>query len=214
VITPDLLATCAGGIIFTGESVRAIREGRKTRTTRLMKPQPPEWCDSSGWTCFTPNGKVSFRGRYPERGPAEKFLPGPRYQPGKRYYVKETWQAWPICVSEYDDSGPLSFEDIRDGVVAHFEYAAGPTESLGPWRSPRHMPRRAARYAVEIVTAKALRLHDTTEEMARAEGVTPLQMDHGSFLPSFEGAWDALNGKRAPWDSNPWVWSYELTFME
>jgi hypothetical protein len=62
------------------------------------------------------------------------------------------------------------------------------------------------RTKLEITRIRIERLNQISEEDACAEGVIPLQMDGGSFLPRFEGLWDATNGKHYPWAANPWVW--------
>ena len=101
---------------------------------------------------------------------------------------------------------------------------------LGPWRPSIFMPRVASRIDLEIVNVRVERLQDITEEDARAEGigrvrqydeddklVDPHSPNSYGYTPplatyagSFEIGWDTINGKRAPWASNPWVWA--LTF--
>jgi hypothetical protein len=213
-ITSDLLATCSGGIMFTGESIRALRDGRKTRTTRLMNPQPPKWCDRAGWTCFTPNGKVSFLGIHPEHGTAEKFLPGPRYQTCKRYYVKETW-----CPA-IDDGNffyQIDTPDVRLVDGHEFGVFRKDGSEASPWKSPMHMPRDAARYVIEIDDVTPMRLQSMTEMMVQEEGVyTWAEGDHtcNTIETYFAPRWNKTNGKRAPWSSNPWVWNYSFHLVK
>jgi len=88
------------------------------------------------------------------------------------------------------------------------------------WRSPIHMPRWASRLTLEITDVRVQRLQDISEADAKDEGVTAGVCTHpdcspGScadsrYRPAFLLGWDRLNGKRAPWSSNPWV--YALTF--
>ena len=199
-------------ILFKGPLVRAILDGTKTQTRRLCKP------DHFGGSEMPPDSAMA---RAIEFGGQKS----PFGRPGDRLWVRETWQAWPVNVSEFDDSGPLSTESIRDRVPAHFEYQAGPTDSLGPWRPSIHMPRRASRIDLEITEVRVQRLQDITEEDARAECVDPMPgpvdvvdcgNGHGYFDPApparcvFEELWDSINGARAPWERNPWVWA--ITF--
>ncbi len=97
------------------------------------------------------------------------------------------------------------------------------------WRSPWFMPRWAARTQLNVTHARLVRLQDLSEHDAVAEGVEPYTPPHGHTSPEqrvpgpgfdccrlgdqphrlpFADLWDELNGKRAPWASNPWVWAY------
>jgi hypothetical protein len=101
------------------------------------------------------------------------------------------------------------------------------------WRSPWFMPRWAARTQLTILGARLERLHEITDEDARIEGVVagriPADEDgperigyvfgrddgrctlYPTVGEAFVAGWDALNGKRAPWASNPWVWAYTFS---
>jgi hypothetical protein len=94
------------------------------------------------------------------------------------------------------------------------------------------MPRWASRITLEVTGVRVERLQDISEEDALAEGIEPprcplcnytlfdcqIHMDHhlccktepASAIPVFAGTWDEINGKRAPWESNPWVWVVEF----
>jgi len=199
----DILATCSGGIIFTGESVRTIRELRKTRTTRVIKPQPSAGVRSSP---FVPSGIEDGHGR--------QFRP--RYQPGKRYYVKETWccKVDMISAKVTDDfyyrlDNPDVVKVDGDGwTVANKDGA-----EASPWLSPMRMPKRAARYVIEIDEVKVMRLQDITEKEVQEEGIyTWAEGDHtcNTVETYFAPAWNQINGKTAPWFTNPWVFSHRF----
>jgi hypothetical protein len=80
------------------------------------------------------------------------------------------------------------------------------------------MPRWASRITLEITDVCVQRLQEISEEDARAEGIGALdavasggnELLHGTHRGAFVELWDSINGKRAAWASNPWVWT--LTF--
>lgn len=118
------------------------------------------------------------------------------YSRGDLLWVKETW-----C--EYDG------DDCR------YEYRADNPDPLSlKWRSPLFMPRVASRLSLRVIDVRVQRLHDITEEDARAEGVEPRQRDGArglgrsddwSYIGPYHDRWEKLNGKRAPWATNPVV---------
>jgi hypothetical protein len=231
----SIIDTCIAGIIFTGDSVRAIRDGRKTRTTRMINPQPKGVWNGCGKHAEMPDV-------------LKKLCPElrPRYKPGKRYYVKETcavlhWED----IHDWIENGeamqrtidrPATEEerakwDTDDGPLALYQVDGKLQDGYGNnWRAPLFMPRWAARYAIEIDDATAIRLHDTTNHLAvqedvgcwicggRTDGTSEADCEcfHSSrnARDSFAMAWDAINGKRAPWASNPWVWSYKFHLVK
>lgn len=81
-----------------------------------------------------------------------------------------------------------------------------------------HMPRWASRISLEIVRVRIERLQAITESDAQVEGVTPSivgqDLDGLKFRAGFQSLWQEINGKRAPWESNPWVWVVEFKRME
>lgn len=118
-----------------------------------------------------------------------------------------------------------SMYDVRDygeqgiDLIRHRSHGAAPK-----WAPAIHLPRWASRLTLTITDVRVERLQDISEEDARAEGVARaafpedctdedgiLNAECGYFPPrSFSGGymrtWDSINGKRAPWSSNPWVW--------
>lgn len=91
--------------------------------------------------------------------------------------------------------------------------------SFGPWRPSIHMFRWMSRIDLEVTQVRVQRLQDITEEDARAEGFVhgetmpakingePGQVWFGNALSWFSSTWDAINGAKAVWASNPWVWA-------
>jgi hypothetical protein len=114
--------------------------------------------------------------------------------PGELLWVRETWtnlarpgyQRVPV----YRADGPEG-DQLPEGVH---------------WKPSLLMPRWASRIDLEVTGVRVERLQDISAADAAAEGCVPRQMDYGDPRAAFEGLWDAINGKRAPWASNPWVW--------
>lgn len=137
----------------------------------------------------------------------------PYGQPGDRLWVRETWRpeaskravGWELS---YPADGARLFADLA--VVPH------------TWRRPKaaltgnvpgiHMPRWASRLTLDVTEVRVQRLQELSEEDAKAEGVQPAPfcksgrpagMEH---VEAFEDLWQSINGERASWASNPWVW--------
>jgi len=111
--------------------------------------------------------------------------PKPPYKPGDILWVRETWY------QHYDGS---------------YAYRASAPENTG-WKPSIHMPREAARIFLRVKTVRVERLQDITEEDAKAEGVICGQgQKRWTARSAFMDLWDRINGKKNPWESNPWVW--------
>jgi hypothetical protein len=219
------------GIIMQADSIKGILAGRKTQTRRLLSPQPPDWVSELGFTAFTPAGQISGRGTHPEYGPAEKFFKLP-YQVGQRLWVREafrpkSWSAdggWGEI--EYQADGRVRLVDGPWSFTDAYPYDKDPNR----WRLARYMPRWASRITLELTEVRAQRLQAITEADAIAEGARhfpdlpslsrygqdprwscyePTSTDQclHSARHAFGNAWNKLNGDRADWDSNPWVWA-------
>lgn len=226
-------------IIFSGESVRALLDGRKTQTRRVLKPQPerdirawssvgswfaPSWEDEDydprpGWRC--PYGSIGYRLWVRETFCLEGDCDGeppPRYSKGRpiRHCEDGGW-AFPYYKAT-DEPPELACVKPNCG---HRE----PGEPHCHWKPAIHMPRWASRITLEITRVRVERLQDITEEDAQAEGAMffdgrPLN-HHGwrhDYADVFETArlsyrhlWDSLNAKRGyGWERNPWVWVLEF----
>lgn len=153
-------------ILFSGPMVRAIIEGRKTQTRRIVKPQPTfdgKWWVHKGYAC---NDEDEFRGGLPF------FSDCPYGHVGDRLWVRETWA---------QVEGP-------PGVihVGHVLYRADACDNSGKrwssvrpgdpdgevrWKPSIHMPRWASRLTLDVTGIRAERLQDISEEDAIAEGV-------------------------------------------
>lgn len=158
----------------------------------------------------------------------------PVYEVGDRLWVREThvylcdpFQILPQ-VGYRADRAQRRVENFPDGVTVFNEEKP----DRWHWRPSIFMPRWASRITLEITDIRAERLQEISEEDARAEGVErgslpedstesdgALNAECGYFPPrSYAGGfcqlWDSLNAKRAPWESNPWVWVLSFRRIE
>lgn len=201
-------------ILFSGEMVRAILEGRKTQTRRIVKLQPAAIVQDSFGRFATDNG-YSFTG----------YIECPYGVVGDQLWVRETWRTEERASDMVD--GVLfqdgTFRPIEDsGAAAILWIDAHANGKYGDdWRSAMFMPRWASRITLEITGVRVERLQDITEEDAKAEVASERpahgkivgnlgRAGHWQFRQGFRELWDEINGKRASWGSNPWVWVVEF----
>ena len=207
-------------ILFSTGMVRAILDGRKTQTRRIMKYQPTEWDGMvSGPEMFTPlvidrhgdevPGNEIF-GVYGE----DWHLKFPYGKLGDHLWVKEKWA--------HDDS---DCDDVHCGNIDHiWRYAneekivADSFAGKAHWRSSRFMPRWASRITLEIFNVRVERVQDISESDAVAEGYAGYEHLNGRTISAktfYAKLWDDLNSKRGfGWDVNPWVWVIEFNRIE
>lgn len=181
-------------ILFSGPMVRAVLDGRKTQTRRVIKHvacsgthelspkemRPGEWfcdeCYASPYRC-------------------------PYGAPGSKLWIRETFgchchnsmQPMKGCELVYraDDPGDIG------------EYP------LSGWRPSVFMPRWASRITLDITGLRVERLQDISGDDVLAEGIPEPCRSEGhpnDRFQWFRGLWDSINGQKAPWESNPWVW--------
>lgn len=178
-------------IIFSAEMVRAILDGRKTQTRRVIKPQPSSGIRKS---VFVKSGLEDGHGREIK----------PRYQPSDILWVRETWNYspnWYYCYKA--DAIP----DDNHGYIGSI-----------PWKPSIHMPREAARIFLRVTNVRVERLWDITETDVRKEGFSDhFDIETDTFYPCgyfFKHTWNSLYAKRGlGWDTNPWVWVYEFEMI-
>ena len=205
-------------IIMSGPMVRAILDGRKTQTRRVVKPQPPVTGGVlAGYSVFTPEGRVSFRGRDQNGEVAEWFVKRP-WDPGDLLYVRETWRTTRLG----GDHTMPTFGAPGSGVCVEWRAGGGEYEacnfdepdwcSMGSrdaWRPSIHMPKWAARIWLRVTDVRVERVMDISVEDAQAEGVEPVGQEGDSrrWRGGFRDLWDSIYDKRGfGWDTNPWVW--------
>jgi len=180
-------------IIFSTPMVQAILDGKKTQTRRVIKiDDAPE------------NWKISIAGTSIVRTePYDVKLP--RYAAGDILWVRETF-----CEVPYEHN----HVPIKGGHITIPKYAYkadSERDYTGIWKPSIHMPREAARIFLRVKTVRVERLQDITEEDAKAEGVICGQgQKRWTARSAFMDLWDRINGKKNPWESNPWVWVCEF----
>ena len=177
-------------IIFSTEMVKAILNGRKTQTRRVVN-FPEHWkrqgiahddLEKSGfWNCWqscVDDPTAGHRWQY-----GDDFLPRQNYQCGDELWVRETF------------GNPIGKEPPI--------YRATDEDPDYPimWNPSIFMPKKYARIWLEIINVRVERLNEISVSDAKAEGVE---------YSSFATLWDSINGKKHPWSSNPWVWVVEF----
>lgn len=194
------------GMIFNGEMVRAIIDGRKTQTRRPIK-----WKQ----TRFTEVAERDDGSLWPwaedcERG-GDIWFTCPFGEVGDRIWVRETW-------AEAGASAPdlkLYRANYPDHVPAHYENVP-PAEEIR-WTPSIHMPRWASRITLEITAVRVERLNAISEEDAQAEGVQPacyeITPPEAAYRVSFGEAWRDIYGEES-WAANLWVWVIEFKRVE
>lgn len=213
-------------ILFKGRLVRAILDGRKTQTRRVVKLDAElkaRGCTSLEGAWVDPGFGDGQYLHVP--GPHETFhrLHSPYGFKGDRLWVRETWQVvYPTGEpNQYSVLQPTGTDPQRHGkVLFHADHAAEKAdEPRFPWRPSIFMRRWASRIALEITGVRVERLQQISEEDAVAEGISRgngiLYADEplSEQLPHlvFKGLWDSINEKRGfGWEKNPWVWVIEF----
>ncbi|EIW9276623.1 hypothetical protein ACWYEI_002577 [Klebsiella quasipneumoniae] len=229
------------GVIFNGEMVRAILDGRKTQTRRPIK-----WKQ----TRFTEIGEREDGSKWPWSEDAEHtcdfWHPCPFGAVGDRIWVRETWGVVSHAFS--DDGLMIDWVPDRPSTAIHEMpfgngyysgyaiYAAdgdftwgdddGYEDGRSCWKPSIHMPRAASRILLEITGVRVERLNAISEEDARAEGI----IDGGCLncgepepcgcanpepdaTDAFAYLWQSIYGQES-WNADPWVWVIEFKRVE
>ncbi len=180
-------------ILFTGEMVRAILDGRKTQTRRVMRYQPQpfvhvEYGDGMGWHLWW---DVCVAGHGGDVTQEYKPIKCPYGQPGDHLWVRETFSQ--------DDSDPLH------PTGTYYRATHSVYDESVKWKPCIFMPRAASRITLEVTNVDVERLGAMTPEEAIAEGISH---EKGvDPIVTFAKLWDSLNEKRGfSWQSNPWIW--------
>lgn len=197
-------------ILFSTPMVQANTAGIKTQTRRVIDEHLYgflEWAFKNK----KPLGEWVFRNT--------------KYKMGDILWVRET------------------FIDVKEQAEKHFgavrfHYKADESfVGCWPWKPSIHMPKEAARQFIKILSVKVQRLQDISTSDAIAEGILPLAMSNAQLIEmgqlyfdyskpaeimndgldpvsSFKSLWQKINGKKIPWNENPFVWVYEYKLTE
>jgi len=230
-------------ILFSGEMVLAILDGRKTQTRRVVKGLPlddiGDPLDITGPEWYEPI-KID---RHGDEYPGEPIfgiygddwgVACPYGGPGDRLWVREAFMVGP-SIPGTDYSGSLSGYQLKDDDWIEYKATPPHRHPGGPWRPSIHMPRWACRIILEITAVRVERVQQIGEDDALAEGVRiPVRinqqtgerrilrdvlspaLDHPSpVICAFGSLWDSINAKRGyGWDINPWVWVVEFKVIK
>lgn len=182
-------------ILFNTEMVRAILDGRKSCTRRLVKIRRKDACGFY----VTKKSDGTFSGIY-EYDENESMFDNPLmppYQPGDILYVRETWKKAPNGYYYYED---WQRDDIAD---------------VTKWKPSIHMPKEAARIWLKVTDVRMERLQEMWASDVTKEGIfftKPTTAD--GMLQAFADLWNSTIKKsdfdRYGWNANPWVWVIEF----
>ncbi|ENH0814092.1 hypothetical protein ABV228_003942 [Escherichia coli] len=204
------------GMIFNGEMVRAILDGRKTQTRRPVKFPVHDknlGCELAGNELA---GELS----------AGNYLNSAFGKPGDRIWVRETF--CPVDDTQYGGEKWVDYRATPKFEASHpagWDSAPNDAEAL-KWRPSIHMPRWASRILLEITDVRVERLNAISEEDARAEGI----IDGGCLncgepepcgcanpepdaTDAFAYLWQSIYGQES-WNDNPWVWVISFKRVE
>jgi hypothetical protein len=220
-------------IIFNPEMIRAILDGRKTQTRRVIKPQPISYHNSDGALCGWVKSGFAVGGR--EEGVKETMLEHcPFGQPCDLLWVRETIDATYDCDALYvADEERLVDAHPHGWDLWHKEHRELPVKVI----PSIYMPRWASRITLEITNIRVERLQDISKEDAIAEGFKAITKDGGITIkygiPDSDGfpgndnygwpwpdwhtdprtaykyLWESIYGEGS-WGANPWVWVIEF----
>lgn len=221
-------------ILVSAPMVRAILDGRKTQTRRIIRwpkicrdpDDDVSWIqsvhqDGAGdwiaWSSTAPDLAVFTKNAYP----GGNGIQCPYGKPGDHLWMREKWR--PYCYSgslgagimyyaSYPHDRPASAPAHDSAWAKHDERARKILDDKNQWRSSIHMPRWASRLTLELTGVRVERVQDISNADALAEGVTLRGITRYEDEPrdKFKELWDSINDKKYPWTANPFVWVMEF----
>lgn len=223
-------------ILFSAPMIRALIDGQKTQTRRIMKVQPPA-SDYKLSTCVATTGSAKAVGKqhwvkvsdcgYRILDDSHPYFLCPYGKPGDLLWVRETFQIDP---SGY---GPTRIYYPANDQDMHVDHSGKPdliAQADRLWTEPGvcrpsiHIPRWASRLTLELTGVRVERLNDISEEDAKSEGIfeagnlgfymydskgTPGKHCCDSARSTYACLWESINGP-ASLQANPFVWVLEF----
>lgn len=187
-------------MLFNTEMVKAILDGRKTCTRRLVKFLPGK---NPQWTGYIKDGLMLYNGK---NEPCIRKAP---YQSGDILYIRETWHKYTKRVGNGESCHLAEFYGYKASIT-------NSEDANEPWKPSIHMPKEAARIWLKVTDVRVERLQDITEVGAINEGcIDDIEYAKGkSARNHFVDTWNNTIKKsdidKYGWDANPWVWVIEF----
>jgi len=222
-------------ILFSSPMVRAILNGRKTVTRRVIQCHLNGWHIDrllGDWPLSEPDGFENGIFKYTHQTEVDDArtdeVKCPHGQPGDRLWVRETYTVGALITGRCEGNSYVVFKDggqkYKDGAYyrPQEKYAPGAFDGI-KWKPSIFMPRWASRITLEITDVRVERVQDIDDIEAEREGVhwsdAAIIFEGGSrvrelertYRGAFACLWDSINSKRGfGWNLNPWVWA--ITF--
>ena len=213
-------------ILFSGEMVQAILDGRKTQTRRVVSFGQFDASSTPGYAWHFRDKRT---GCWHDIKGTTVLVANycPYGRPGDILWVKETFRS--NCS---DGDGPCGLQPFVEYRCDQGRRVPGKTseeitrycnqlyDMKEGWRPSIFMPRWASRITLKVEEVRVQRLQDISEDDAYAEGcgVDHEALPGGCIIPSnrwrYEQLWDSLNKKKHPWSENPWIWAITFSRLE
>lgn len=222
-------------IIFNTEMIRAILNGTKTQTRRLVRHMPEIKNGETG--VFEKMDDGTFQMRIDQyNGTIYDYPIKPMFSVGDFLYVSETQKIHRTQDCQGSDVVVVNY--IADGTTRNFYVSEKEWKRLGKYNlegnkyfSPYWTTKETARLFLKITDIRVERLQDITEEDAVEEGcfagcreikTGPWGVEDDpevwTAVEAFQDVW-AETIKRTEidqygWDANPWVFVYTFKVIK
>ncbi|BDC01569.1 hypothetical protein CP118TE_12780 [Clostridium perfringens E] len=221
-------------ILFSTAMVRAIIDGEKTCTRRIIKKEIPGGYKPLGFVLYPTDDKELGNLVFGGKG-ANVYYAKPPYKVGDILYVRETFR-WQL-VGEFDSWGDCNWDDevveykasVNEFLEEYGEYLDREEYESTRWIPSIHMPKELARIFLKVTSVRAERLKDITDEGCYQEGISStsfydeaehIQIAGIGLNDSLERAafsllWNStVKEEKYSWEGNPWVWVIEFEKVE
>jgi len=223
-------------ILFSAPMIRAILNGSKTQTRRVVK-LPPSPKTLGQWEPTTIGGPGQFwsdGSPVPLQGAiwhtrTGKCIASPYGEPGEQLWVRETHMVNDVRGNRIPEDERADCEILYRATDEEWLNQSEDNEGLR-WAPSIHMPRWASRIQLEITNIRVERLQDCSPADAVAEGIELSELgrckmydykdgeEHVQYagkrftkdpIESYRSLWLSINGPGS-WDANSWVWVVEF----